>query len=66
MEAVELYRKAGRHPEAAKLLGEIAQEVVKTKANPLRYVRDIACVYFCVFVCVCVCVCVCASSQKET
>jgi len=36
MEAIELYRKAGRHPEAAKLLAEIAQEVVKSKANPMR------------------------------
>ena len=30
------YRKANRHPEAAKLLAEIAQDVVKTKANPNR------------------------------
>uniref|UniRef100_A0A7S4L907 Anaphase-promoting complex subunit 4 WD40 domain-containing protein n=1 Tax=Guillardia theta TaxID=55529 RepID=A0A7S4L907_GUITH len=36
MEAIELYRKANRHPEAAKLLAEIAQEVVKSKANPHR------------------------------
>eukprot|EP00960_Hanusia_phi_P051776 761022-Hanusia_phi.AAC.2 len=36
MEAIELYRKANRHPEAAKLLAEIAQEVVKSKANPQR------------------------------
>lgn len=38
MEAIELFRKAKRHPEAAKLLAEVAQDVVKMKAHPHRYV----------------------------
>mmetsp|Transcript_1346 Transcript_1346/g.3417 ORF Transcript_1346/g.3417 Transcript_1346/m.3417 type:complete len:1179 (-) Transcript_1346:299-3835(-) len=36
MEAIELYRKAGRHPLAAKHLAEIAHECVRTRANPMR------------------------------
>mmetsp|Transcript_68370 Transcript_68370/g.163192 ORF Transcript_68370/g.163192 Transcript_68370/m.163192 type:complete len:1174 (+) Transcript_68370:203-3724(+) len=39
MEAVELYRKANRHPDAAKLLAEIAQDVVKSRAHPHRALR---------------------------
>ena len=35
-QAVELYRKANRHTEAAKLLVQLAQTASKTKANPLR------------------------------
>jgi len=36
MEAIELYRKANRHPDAAQLLSQLAQEEVDTKANPKR------------------------------
>lgn len=39
MEAIELYRKAGRHPDAAKLLDEVAREEVRTRANPTRALR---------------------------
>ena len=36
MEAAELFRKAQRHPDAAKILSEMAQEEVQAKANPQR------------------------------
>mmetsp|Transcript_25379 Transcript_25379/g.58463 ORF Transcript_25379/g.58463 Transcript_25379/m.58463 type:complete len:1193 (+) Transcript_25379:116-3694(+) len=39
MEAVELYRKAGRHADSAKLLGELAAEAGATKVHPLRAKR---------------------------
>lgn len=35
-QAVQLYRKANKHTEAAKLLAELAKEVGKQKVNPLR------------------------------
>lgn len=35
-QAVELYRKAGKHSEAAKLLSQIAQDALKKNPNPLR------------------------------
>ncbi len=35
-QAVELYRKANKSTDAAKLLSDIAYEVGKTKVNPLR------------------------------
>jgi WD repeat-containing protein 35 len=36
LEAIELYRKANKSPQAAKLLCAIAEETMKTKINPLR------------------------------
>jgi WD repeat-containing protein 35 len=34
--AIELYRRAGMHPDAARLLQQLGQEQAATKANPLR------------------------------
>jgi WD repeat-containing protein 35 len=34
--AIELYRRAGMHPEAARLLQQLGQEQAATKAHPLR------------------------------
>jgi WD repeat-containing protein 35 len=34
--AIELYRRAGLHPEAARLLQQLGQEQAATKAHPLR------------------------------
>ena len=34
--AIELYRRASMHPEAARLLQQLAQEQAQTKAHPLR------------------------------
>ena len=36
LEAIELYRKANKSPQAAKLLCTIAEETMQTKVNPLR------------------------------
>ena len=36
LEAIELYRKANKSPQAAKLLCTIAEETLQAKANPLR------------------------------
>jgi WD repeat-containing protein 35 len=36
LEAIELYRKANKSPQAAKLLCTIAEETMQAKANPLR------------------------------
>jgi WD repeat-containing protein 35 len=36
LEAIELYRKANKSPQAAKLLCSLAEETMKTKINPLR------------------------------
>mmetsp|Transcript_9052 Transcript_9052/g.14851 ORF Transcript_9052/g.14851 Transcript_9052/m.14851 type:complete len:1200 (+) Transcript_9052:114-3713(+) len=36
LQAIELYRKANRHMEAAKLLVQLAKEAIGTKVNPLR------------------------------
>ena len=36
LEAIELYRKANKSPQAAKLLCAIAEETMITKINPLR------------------------------
>ncbi len=35
-QAVELYRKAGRHTEAAKLLATLGEKAGKTKVDPLQ------------------------------
>eukprot|EP00736_Rhodelphis_marinus_P014135 Rmarinus@m.4538 len=36
LQAIALYRKAGRHTDAAKLLAQLAKESAETKVNPLR------------------------------
>eukprot|EP00899_Mesostigma_viride_P008010 jgi/Mesvir1/1720/Mv21173-RA.1 len=36
LHAIELYRKAGRHTEAAKLLNDLANKAAKSRVNPMR------------------------------
>jgi WD repeat-containing protein 35 len=36
MQAIELYRKAGRHIESANLLSDLAKEAAASKVNPMR------------------------------
>ena len=36
LQAIDLYRKANKHTEAAKLLSQIAKEAAKTKMDPVR------------------------------